>query len=537
MEQNTITGNKNVHGEYYVSTTTTTQTGTGASQRGTQYPSSLESRELVRRQAEGTRAKREKGKKKETPEVSVETAKKIAFCAKAIPGLSGKSGSLLGKVAVWSVLKASEEKKLKPEPRAIEYPSYLQNELLKRGDRALEEARSREARDCYERALRQAEQGDVALQFFCIKGIGDCLLIDQAYRDAAWYYNYALALCEVSSGRWGRSERGKLLAALKEVEKCYIEKVVRYEGSIREDSLDIEKRRKKLAQVRMVAKQELDCGMPAEEIQRELTEGLKAFSCELIKDCFAVLPEAPCEYAIMGLGSMSRNEMCFYSDLEFAVLLDEKKKEDWAFFVVCKDYFMKFTKLLELKMINVGESLNEEGIRKNLPEGIFNLVVSGFALDGQGSPLAEGSLLMDAPERMAKIQGGEKADIIHVSLLEAVCYLYGNRELVDRYEKAVAEIFNEERVDPCGEPGSSRLFREVEALTLLERGSGFLEPTEMVLRRFAPNLGEKLVETDSTLPFLNIKQDLYRFPSEAVSKLCMYYGVKIVSIQVLLNSS
>ena len=527
MKKNTITGNKSVHGEYYVNTTTTTHTGTEASQRGTQATFLPESRELVKRQAEGTRAKREKGKKRETPEVSVKTAKEIASYAKAVPGLSGKSGSLLGKVAVWSAPKVSGEKRPKPEARAIEYPSYFQNELLKQGNRALEEARSQEARNCYERALRQAEQGDIALQFFCIKGIGDCLLVDQAYRDAAWYYNYALALCEVASGRWRSSERGRLLKALREVERSYIREVVGYEGTIREDSLDIEKRRKRLAQVRMVAKQKLDGGMPAEEIQRGLTEGLKALSCELIKDCFAVLPEAPCEHAIMGLGSMSRNEMCFYSDLEFAVLLDEKKKEDWAFFAECKNYFVRFTKLLELKIINVGESLNEEEIRKNLPEGIFNLVVSGFALDGDGSPLDEGSALMDTPERMAKIQGGEKADIIHVSLLEAVCYLYGNRELVDRYEKAVAEIFNEERMDPFGAPGSSRLFREVEALTLLERGSGFLEPTEMVLRRFAPKLGEKLMGTDSTLPFLNIKQDLYRFPSETVSKLCMYYGVKI----------
>ena len=516
MEKTTITGSKHVCSEHV--STTTTRTGTGGVQRDTQDPFLSESRELARRKAESTWEKRKKGKKMKTPEVSVETAKQISSYAQSVLGSSRKSEGFLGKMV--TLLAPFPSTKAKAE--AIAYPSYLQNELLQQGNRALEGERSQEARGYYEKALREAIEGDIALQFFCIKGIGDCLLIDRAYHDAAWYYNYALALCEIPSGRLGQ-ERGALLKALKAIEKSYIKEVVKYEGSIREDSLDIEKRRKKLTQVRMVAKQKLDAGVPAGEIQTELTEGFKAFVCELIKDCFAVLPETPCEYAIMGLGSMSRNEMCFYSDLEFAVLLDERKKGDWEFFAECKNYFVRFTKLLELKMINLGESLNEDEIKKrNLPENIFNIVVSGLALDGKGSPLDRESLLMDVPERMAKIQGGERSDIIHVSLLEAVCYVHGNRTLVDRYEKAVREIFDAE--DPFE---SSRPFREVEALTLLNRGSVLLDPEETVLRRFAPKLGEKLLETDSTLPFLNIKQDLYRFPSEAVSKLCMYYGIEI----------
>ena len=487
MEKSTIIGNRNVCSEHV--STTTTQAEAGAFQRATQETFPLE-----RKKAGGG-------------------------------GRGGKSKHLLGKMVSLSARspdKAFRRKRSKAKTNAIEYPRYLQNELLKQGNRALELQRSQEARDCYEKALRQVAEQDIALQFFCIKGIGDCLLTDKAYRDAAWYYNYALALCEVPFGQLDRSEREKLLAALKEVERCYIQEVVKYEGSLLEDSLDIEKRRKKLAQVRMMAKQKFDGGVPVEEIQKELTEGLKAFSCELIRDCFAVLPEAPCEYAIMALGSMSRDEMCFYSDLEFAVLLDEKKKEDWGFFAECKNYFVRFSKLLELKMINVGESLNEEETMKNLPEGIFNLVASGFALDGKGSPLSVESLLIDAPERMAAIQRGNKADIIHVSLLEAVCYLYGNRELVDSYKRTVKKIFDGE--DPFG---SFRSFHEVEALILLNRGSGFLEPEETVLRRFSPKLGEKLVETDSTLPVLNVKQDLYRFPSEAVSKLCIYFEITI----------
>ena len=419
-----------------------------------------------------------------------------------------------------------------PDSLFLECPNHLENETLQQGDQALQQGRNEEARRYYKEAFRKTQ--DIVLQLVCSRGVGDSFSMEQNYCSAIWYYNYALALyekiCYIQPGRLAESEKKDLLNRLQNEERSYIKEVLRCEDPIKEDFLNIQRRREKLAQIRKKAKEALDRGVSTRDIQQGLTNGLKAFTRELIKECFAVLPEPPCDYAIMALGSMSRNEMCLYSDLEFAVLLDEKKKGDWAFFAECKDYFLKFTRLLEFKIVNLGESLREEEIVKNLPEGALNVVVSGFSLDGRGSPLDKNSLLMDVPERMAAIQRGNKADIIHVSLLEAVCYLYGSKGLVDRYEKAVVNIFSEEVLDPFGETGLFRPFREVEALTLLDRGGGFLEPGEVVLRRFAPKLGEKLTEEQiagAKLPSLNIKEDLYRFPSEAISKLCLYYGINI----------
>jgi hypothetical protein len=53
--------------------------------------------------------------------------------------------------------------------------------------------------------------------------------------------------------------------------------------------------------------------------------------------------------ACLGMGSMARDEMCPFSDLEFAFVLRETSEAALV-------YFRTLTRVVELKVINMGES-------------------------------------------------------------------------------------------------------------------------------------------------------------------------------------
>ena len=81
---------------------------------------------------------------------------------------------------------------------------------------------------------------------------------------------------------------------------------------------------------------------------REINPGLIQ---QLLKSCLVQLgpPPAGCEHAVIGLGSLAGGKMTPWSDLEFAILISEDRHE-------YKEYFRNLTKLLHIKVINLGET-------------------------------------------------------------------------------------------------------------------------------------------------------------------------------------
>jgi signal-transduction protein with cAMP-binding, CBS, and nucleotidyltransferase domain len=73
-----------------------------------------------------------------------------------------------------------------------------------------------------------------------------------------------------------------------------------------------------------------------------------------------MLGQPPCECAFLALGSLARNEACPYSDLEFAVLISDisKNSKDRKDEIAnIKNYFEKLTKLFEIMVLQLGETL------------------------------------------------------------------------------------------------------------------------------------------------------------------------------------
>lgn len=70
---------------------------------------------------------------------------------------------------------------------------------------------------------------------------------------------------------------------------------------------------------------------------------------DILKNGFDLFGILPCSYAGLGLGSLSRDEMSPYSDLEFALLIGDSSPD-------IVDYFRQMVGWLELQVIHLGET-------------------------------------------------------------------------------------------------------------------------------------------------------------------------------------
>ena len=73
---------------------------------------------------------------------------------------------------------------------------------------------------------------------------------------------------------------------------------------------------------------------------------IKQFFSQIIEECLEILGKPPCEYEVIVLGSLARNEMTPYSDLEWAILIGSEEEQ-------CKVFFRYLTNLVHLQVRTV----------------------------------------------------------------------------------------------------------------------------------------------------------------------------------------
>lgn len=264
-------------------------------------------------------------------------------------------------------------------------------------------------------------------------------------------------------------------------------------------------------------------------LYNNITEQLKFFIRQLIQECIAVLGDPPCEYAVIGLGSLAREEATPYSDLEFAILIIEEK-EDY------KRYFRSLSKLLHLKVINLGETilpamaipaLNNYYSNDPLDNWFYdNVTPRGFAFDGAmpqacKTPLGKrnenGELvfeLIGTPEEIARFQS-EKAkskkqeywiDIEpHLpGVLVAATFVCGREELLMQYETIVRLKLNSEH-----QSGKSlRVYI-----------------TQKKLLQDIEEFDHKIADQSEEGKLYIVKKDLYRLIDRLISMWSLYYDI------------
>eukprot|EP00058_Branchiostoma_floridae_P027277 XP_002612768.1 hypothetical protein BRAFLDRAFT_97251 [Branchiostoma floridae] len=254
---------------------------------------------------------------------------------------------------------------------------------------------------------------------------------------------------------------------------------------------------------------------------KRITGDRQKFIQVLTDECIAKLGPPPCKYAFIGLGSQATELVTPYSDLEFAILIEEGKDDDDT-----RRYFLNLTHYLHLKVINLSEtilpamaipSLNDFLSEDPEKDWFFDSVTPrGFAFDGfmpwaSKTPFGRDKTrtkdpvsLIQTPAKLAEYQHLHiaLAEGYHLSdILRRVTYLIGDKPLVDEY--------------------TDRVNKSVDRSADLSRLSALL-----LLRDNIKQLGN----VEPTGQLLDVKKEIYRFPSVAVDVLSICCGIVIPSV-------
>jgi len=260
------------------------------------------------------------------------------------------------------------------------------------------------------------------------------------------------------------------------------------------------------------------------EIYLKITDQMKALVAEMFDHCItenkSLLGDPPCDYAIIGFGSLARKVMTPYSDIEFAILIRETK--DKQKHELNKHYFRNLTKLFFLKMINLGETTFKI-MDISLPNCIkADFIRNGFSFDGQAKPGRKTPLGNQAFKDIAK---DEKFELIgtpdelmvyvsdawfeknmHLaSVLTCFDLIKGNNSLLNEY-KAKIRKFLEQPIQTGNMEIRSRV-----------RATRILYPD---MERFEPKMGKL---TDHGRNY-SIKYEIYRPLDTILDALALFNG-------------
>ncbi|KAI8484265.1 hypothetical protein Bbelb_380500 [Branchiostoma belcheri] len=243
---------------------------------------------------------------------------------------------------------------------------------------------------------------------------------------------------------------------------------------------------------------------------KSITVRRQEFIQVLTDECIAKLGPPPCKYAFIGMGSQATELVTPYSDLEFAILIEGGRV------------------MMMHGVINLGEtilpamaisSLNDFLSEDPEKDWFFDSVTPrGFAFDGfmpwaSKTPFGRDETkskppvsLIQTPAKLAEYQHLHiaLAEGYHLSdILRRVTYLTGDESLVEDYVERVSKSVDRSP-----------------ALSLL---SAMLILKENDLIREIKNVFP-------TAQLLDVKKEIYRFPSVAVDVLSICCGITIPSV-------
>ncbi|KIC73234.1 hypothetical protein DB42_CE00390, partial [Neochlamydia sp. EPS4] len=367
----------------------------------------------------------------------------------------------------------------------------------------------------YTHALKLAIHKEDPVQTrLCIEKLGDIYLIkgtQQALLQAAGLYNYALHDSSLDKKKSIKEKLSKVEILLSKA--C--------QGKALELSLieeQFESNRGELKKFRQGIEEKIQAlgSDPSSEEVRELYSKIaweiKAFFKSLVGQAQGVLGAAPCEFAMIGFGSLAREEMTPYSDLEFGILIQENTFAN-------KDYFKRLTNLLHLKVINLGETILPALNISCIKEANFfdSVTPRGLAFDGEGvqgkgckTPFGNRQTfeLIQTPEKMAQyISKNKKGQWWHEKEphlpMELLSFtpLLGSEELTKQYRKNVQD----ELEKPCQESLALRQYLAKQHLVLAD------------MEAFSPEMGD----LDREGMLFKVKNDFYRFPHLALDRLAL----------------
>ena len=407
-----------------------------------------------------------------------------------------------------------------------------------------------------------AEIGGVLLELAASKQeeAGDSAQGLSLYTDAAILYQHVLSICEQKMGTLCSQEASALAqSAYQGLAQIQASMLARAKGAAPQ-AITVEKvkariraDKQRLEAIRTKAREEADRLAKfrdqqgsAEEVRGAETvyiEGSKKLFADIAGDIKSVLgnfyQEAeqalgppPCQYAIMGVGSIALQQTTPYSDLEFAILMEDAPNEDEATAEAWRAYFRKLTHLVHFRVINLGETV--------LPFSEYKISLDhlgrkglNFDLGGK-TPLGrkdkDYELIQPVEGMMEYLKNKdnkmEQMDKLLPFVLERTCYIYGDQGLHDAYLAAQREFWTS-----CQDAAGKHAYQERMRKKLLEGVSELDHSQPGVVRkgREQPGdlrtVGPKLHPEDAGRLY-DVKQEIYRLPDRLLYGLATYYGLR-----------
>ncbi|XP_077965631.1 uncharacterized protein LOC144411864 [Styela clava] len=218
----------------------------------------------------------------------------------------------------------------------------------------------------------------------------------------------------------------------------------------------------------------------------ELQENRKRIIIQLLKEnsksfmeimqyisakCILILGDAPCSFALVGLGSLAREEVTLYSDFEHVIVLEDGV-ENWATYETSvKEYFRWFAVLFQVIIIGLGETfirsigikslndLHSDDKSKNWFMDMFT--PSGISFDGQvphscNNPLGRQEQTKNRKHIVELIQPTHimanyltskeniKNGYYLKDLLARTCFVYGDTEVYSNFRHHCKNILDKE---------------------------------------------------------------------------------------------
>lgn len=243
------------------------------------------------------------------------------------------------------------------------------------------------------------------------------------------------------------------------------------------------------------------------DILKANTFFFKELTAHLFREALALCSKSPpCDYALLGLGSMARDETCPHSDLECALLLGNDLPEAYAFFT-------RATRLFRLLIIALGETPFSVLLRT----GALHLTIKGFQLDTAYNPLVTG--MMGSFNILLAVQKDPAADLLKQTALQHVVVLSSsNLSLGENYYQQLRKHWNATYPSKNFWKTTQRRVQSLKSMRNLVSES----PSKQNLRKPSSPI--------------QLKKELCTFPIQWISHLCLFYELDVTGTEAALKA-
>ena len=262
-----------------------------------------------------------------------------------------------------------------------------------------------------------------------------------------------------------------------------------------------------------------------ESIYLRIHEDMKCFLVDILVYCSEIAGSAPCNFAVIGLGSFSRSEVTPYSDLEFSILIDESEK---CLSPEQRQYFRFMTYLMQIQIIKLGEtilpslgipSLNDFYSQNKKDDWFYDVVIpKGLSFDGtmpwacktplgrkewRGQPRLEYIMTIDEMLELQNVNPGSSIESLKTAnVFSSVCHLFGDEELTKTYQQRLSALL----IHP-------------------DRKKHFQQRVLKVMQSIVENCSSKGVVMTHSGTQQDVKKEVYRLTSLLIEQLSKFFGI------------